>query len=212
MCRYIHACIHTYIHTYIHSYIHSFIHTYIHTYTHTYAYIYIYICDMCVCMYKPYIYIYIPTWVCVCVYITQAHTHTKTHPHTQSHVLYIDIYIYIYYIYIFIFGNPAPHELPTLVLCRKNVVNQLFTQVRIPYLSKTAQNQTHISRESTRSLVQVRREHALNGNTVLFQSTANFFLRKKNMFWETIRPNSTKMVFWFSLGKNFFSAEKPTFS
>ena len=210
MCRYIHACIHTYIHTYIHSYIHSFIHTYIHTYTHTYAYIYIYICDMCVCMYKPYIYIYIPTWVCVCVYITQAHTHTKTHPHTQSHVLYIDIYIYIY-IYLYLVTPPPMNYRPSFCVV-KTVVNQLFTQVRIPYLSKTAQNQTHISRESTRSLVQVRREHALNGNTVLFQSTANFFLRKKNMFWETIRPNSTKMVFWFSLGKNFFSAEKPTFS
>ena len=47
--------------------------------------------------------------------------------------------------------------------------------------------------------MRVRREHALNGNTVLFQSETNFFPRKtketkKNIFWETIRPNSKKMV------------------
>ena len=27
---------------------------------------------------------------------------------------------------------------------------------------------------------------------------------KKNIFWETIWPNSKKMVFWFSIGKSWF--------
>ena len=46
----------------------------------------------------------------------------------------------------------------------------------------------------------------------------NFFLgktkkNKKNIFWETMRPDSKKMVFfWFSLGKSWFFCPKPSFS
>ena len=44
----------------------------------------------------------------------------------------------------------------------------------------------------------------------------NFFLgktkkNKKNIFWETMRPNSKKMFFWFSLGKNGFGQENQLF-
>ena len=35
---------------------------------------------------------------------------------------------------------------------------------------------------------------------------------KKNIFSDTMRPNSKKMVFWFSLGKRWFWTGKPTFS
>ena len=95
----------------------------------------------------------------------------------------------------------------------KTVVNQLFPQVRIPSLSKTAQNQTHISRESTRSLVQVRREHALNGNTVLFQSTTNFFLRKtkKTCFGKLYGQTPQRWFFGFSLGKISFQWKNQLF-
>ena len=67
---------------------------------------------------------------------------------SQSYV-YISISIYTCHICIYIY-MATPHELPTLVLYRKYRIKQLFPQVRIPYLSKTAQNQTHISRESAR--------------------------------------------------------------
>ena len=46
--------------------------------------------------------------------------------------------------------TPPPMNYRPSFCMVKTVVNQLFPQVRIPYLSKTAQNQTHISRESTR--------------------------------------------------------------
>ena len=53
--------------------------------------------------------------------------------------------------------------------------------------------------------------------TVLGRKT-NFFLGKtkkpkqkiKNIFWETMRPKYKMMVFWFPLGKRWFSYPKPS--
>ena len=51
---------------------------------------------------------------------------------------------------------------------------------------------------------------------VLVRKT-NFFLfgktkkQNKNIFWETLRPDSKKMVFWFSLGKGGFPAQNHLF-
>ena len=110
------------------------------------------------------------------------HTHTHAHAHAHTHVfmytfVHIDIFTYVS-VYIYIYGNPAPHELPTLVLYRKNRSKPGFPAGPDSVSFQDCPKPTHISRESTRSLVQVRREHARNGNTVLFQSTTNFFLRK----------------------------------
>ena len=66
-----------------------------------------------------------------------------------------------------------------------------------------------IQKPTARHLVQARREHARNNNTVRFQAEADFFLGEtnKNIFWETIRPNSK----FFFLPVLPFSVEKPTF-
>ena len=108
----------------------------------------------------------------------------------------------------------------------------LFRQVRILYLAKTAKikltiqgkvldnsfrfdvsthstatlySSTH--KHTARQLVQDRREHTLYGNTVLFQSETNFFLRKtkeqkKKKSFEKLCGQTPKRLFvWFSLGK-----------
>ena len=60
-----------------------------------------------------------------------------------------------------------------------------------------------IQKPTARRLFQVRRENALNGNAVLFQSDTNLFLgktekTKQNIFWEILRPDSKKMFFVFT--------------
>ena len=74
--------------------------------------------------------------------------------------------IYIY-IYIF-FYNLQKNYQPSFCIAN-TMLSLLFRQVRIPYL-KDCQNQTHISRERPRQVDQVRREHTVNGNTVLMHS------------------------------------------
>ena len=61
-----------------------------------------------------------------------------------------------------------PQELPTLVLYRKYRVKLAFPEGQDSVSLKDCRNQTHISRERVNQLIQVRREHAVNGNTVLF--------------------------------------------
>ena len=133
---------------------------------------------------------------------------------------YVDVCVYNIYIYIYIYicGRP-PHELPTLVLHLKYRVKPAFP-ARILYLERLPKpnphlNRTHPSNRSgsmwartqrqqptARKFVQDRHEHALNGNTVFFQSKPNLSQgkRRKQHLLETIRPD-TKTIFWFSLGK-----------
>ena len=114
------------------------------------VYLYIYICTYtCVNICTP---MHMDTCVCMYIYI-------YIHAHTPTHIIYIYIYIY----------GQSPHELPTLVLCRKNRVKPAFPVGPDSVSLKVCQDQTHIARERARQLLQVRREHAVNGNTVLFQ-------------------------------------------
>ena len=76
------------------------------------------------------------------------------------------IYIYTYMV--------TPHELPTLVLYGKYCVKPAFPAGSDSISLKNCQKQIQFSSsECARQLVQVRREHALNDNTVLFQSKTN---------------------------------------
>ena len=75
------------------------------------------------------------------------------------------------YIYIYTYGNP--HELPTLLLYGKYRVKSAFPASPDSVSLKDCQNQTHISVESARQVVQVRRQQALHCNTVLFQKKTN---------------------------------------
>ena len=79
---------------------------------------------------------------------------------------------------------------------------------------KDYRNQFHISTERVSQLVQVRREHVVYGNTVLFQSKANFSKGKpktpgRKTSFETLCDQ--KMFFWFFLGKRWFWREEPIF-
>ena len=118
---------------------------------------------------------------------------TYIYTYVQVHV-YIHMYIYVY---IYTFGNPPPMNYRPIV---DTVSNQLFRQVRILYCSKTTENklrfqenvsvnsfkfdvrsgslkdygdQSHFSTGRVGQLIQVRREHAVNGNTVPSQSKTN---------------------------------------
>ena len=142
--------------------------------------------------------------------------------------IYVHTYIWCVYIYIYTYmvPTPPPHELPTLVLYRNYRVKPAFPAGPDSVSLEDCQNPTHMSRERPWQIVQVRREHALNGNTVLFQSRTNFFLgnqqTQNTIFWETIRPNSKKdcylvfprkrLVFGatstFFLGKRWFWDKK----
>ena len=74
--------------------------------------------------------------------------------------LLIRVYILIYIYRV----NPRMNYRPSS--------NQLFRQVRILYLSMTAKPNPHFKRPC-QATVQVRREHAVNDNTVLFQPKTN---------------------------------------
>ena len=80
--------------------------------------------------------------------------------------LYISIYIAIH-IYVYIYGNPAKNYRPSFFIIN-TVSTQLFRKVRILYLSRTTEIKLTVSRERVSQLIQVRREHAVNGYTVLF--------------------------------------------
>ena len=144
--------------------------------------------------------------------------------HCKAHI-YRYIYIYMWYL--------PPNHRPSFCIVN-TVLNQLFRQVRIGCLSKTAKTKltlqekapansfrfdvsTHsittlyssIQKPTARHLVQVRREHAGNGNTVLFQSETNFFLgktKKPKMTSVGLRPKTN-----FFLGKSMFFGPKPSF-
>ena len=61
----------------------------------------------------------------------------------------------------------TPPELPTLVLYRKYRVKPAFPEGQDSVLLKDYRNQTR-SKERVSQLIQVRREHVVNGNTMLF--------------------------------------------
>ena len=123
-----------------------------------------YLC-MCICYaVLCHVCMYARMYVCMCVHV----------------YMYICIYVYMYiciyvymYMYIYIYGTP-PQELPTLVLYRKYRVKPAFPEGQDSVSLKDYRNQTHISRERVSQLILVRREHAVNSNTVLFQSKTNF--------------------------------------
>ena len=150
-----------------------------------------------------YIYMYIYIYIHVCIYI---------YIYVRKYV-YIYIYTYIC-IYIYIWSPPMNYR-PSF--CVINTVSTSFSgrsgfciSERLPksksHFKRTCQstrsgftwgpdsvsfkdyrNQSHISTERVSQLVQVRREHVVYGNTVLFQSKANFSKGKpktpgKNVF------------------------------
>ena len=162
--------------------------------------------------------------------------------------MYVCMYVYVY-VYIYIYMVTPLNYQPSF--CVVNAVfNLLSRQVRIPYLSKIANTKPpfqvnaplnsfrfEVSTHSTatvyasthkptaRQLAQDRRDHALNGNTVLFKRNTNFCPRDNNkkQHWELIWPDSRKIVFLVSLGKTFgktsccrakcwFSLERQTLS
>ena len=168
--------------------------------------------------------------MCACRKTANTHVfHSFRKPMTCTHCkahIYRYIYIYMWYL--------PPNHRPSFCIVN-TVSNQLFRQVRIGCLSKTAKTKltlqekapvnsfrfdvsTHsittlyssIQKPTARHLVQVRREHAGNGNTVLFQSETNFFLgkakkAKNDIFWAPTENQlfpRKKFVFW---PKTFFS-------
>ena len=73
------------------------------------------------------------------------------------------------FIYLFIYMVTPPMNYRSS-FCIVNRVKPAFPAGPDSVSLEDCQNQIHISRECARQLVQIRREHALNGNTVLFQS------------------------------------------
>ena len=115
--------------------------------------------------------------------------------------MYICIYVYIYihiFIYecIYLFVCTSLINYPLLV-CVDNTV-LLIQLVRSGFRSlKDCQNRTQISSEHARQLVQVRCEHALNGNTVLFQSKPTLSEGKqKTTSFGKLYGQTPKRLFW----------------
>ena len=118
--------------------------------------------------------------------------------------IYIQVCMYVCIcIYIYIYGNPPMNYRPSFCIVN-TVSKQLFRQVRILYLSKTTENKlrfqenvsvnsftfdvrsgscisqgllksiSHFSTGHDSQLIEVRREHEVNGSTVPSQSKTNF--------------------------------------
>ena len=65
-----------------------------------------------------------------------------------------------------------------------------------------------------KKMVLDRKTNFFLGKRWFWAEKTNFFLgkTKKTIFWETMRPNSKRWLFWFSLGKSWFFCPKPFFS
>ena len=137
----------------------------------------------------------------------------------------------------YIYGNPPPHELPTLVLYRKYRVKTAFPAGPDSVSLKNYRKQTQISRERVRKLIHVRREvrilylsrtteinltfqQDVSVNSLRFdvstKSTAALYppnpkptLPRENQ--NTMRPNSKKMVFFVFPRKKMVLDRKTNF-
>ena len=115
---------------------------------------------------------------------------------------YVYMYMYIYiYIYIFIYERIYLFVCTSLLnysllVCVDNTV--LIQLIRSGFRSlKDCQNRPQISSEHARQLVQVRCEHALNGNTVLFQSKPTLSEGKqKTTSFRELYGQTPKRLFW----------------
>ena len=89
-------------------------------------------------------------------------------------------------------------------------------EVRILYLSRTTE--INLTFQQDMSVNSLRFDVSTKSTAALYPPNPKPTLPRKNqknqktIFWETMRPNSKKIVFLFSLGKNLFSCPKPSFS
>ena len=107
-------------------------------------------------------------------YVYIMYTHCLPHMPFIYHIYKYIPDIHSAYIYIYINTPYIYHVLLYTVYCMLSLSLNLCLPLSFSLSDsvsvKDCQNQTHISRERARQLVQVRREHALNGNTVVFHS------------------------------------------
>ena len=131
--------------------------------------------------------------------------------------MYIHIYGVCIYIYIHIWYPPRPPMNYRLSCCIvTTVLSQLFRQVRIPYLWKTAKTQLTCQENAPGKSFRF---------DVSTHSTATlcFSNQEPTFSWETNKPKTPsfgklygpipkKTVIWFSLGKGWFSVQPAHFS
>ena len=152
----------------------------------------------------------------------------QRHVHARIHIIGAAIYIYMV---------TPPHELPTFVLYRKYCVKTAFPAGPDSVSLKNYRKQTQISRERVSQLIHVRREvrilylsrtteiiltfqQDMSVNSFRFDAPnpkptfprENPKNQKKPSFETLCGQTPKRWFFWFSLGKRWFWAEKPTFS